>query len=198
MNRLAIGISTLAVCLLMTGCAIGQNGASANQTGTTSGQLVFQNKTSEMRITPDKKMDASLVTTTDDTHIDVLDSQGHRVILNAEKTPALIVAYWCPHCQRTLQLLSNHQSQLSALPVLIHTGFPDGTTLAEAKKVVATEVKDLHLHGFTSYYALGSSFAKQYAPKGYPTLLYGSNEGVQSLVGEHVFSVWDEVLTTPL
>lgn len=163
--------------------------------GTASKQLVFQNKTKDMVVTPDSRVDPVPVTNVADTHLQVLDGDGNRVDLDVAKTPVLIVAYWCPHCQRTLELLSTHRTQLGQLPVLVNTGFPAGTTLAQAKRVEAAEIKDLKLQNFTSYYALDSSFGNQYAPKGYPTLLYPSATGVQSLNGEHVLSVWAQVLS---
>ncbi|GMA61417.1 hypothetical protein NZD89_17055 [Alicyclobacillus fastidiosus] len=193
MNRLPIAVSLLAFCALASGCAA-LHLPSAQTAGTASKQLVFQNKTKEMVVTPDSKVDPVPVTDVADTHLQVLDGQGNRVMLDVAKTPVLIVAYWCPHCQRTLELLSTHRAQLGQLPVLVNTGFPAGTTLTEAKRVEAAEVKDLKLQNFTSYYALDTSFANRYAPKGYPTLLYPSATGVQSLNGEHVLSVWAQVL----
>ncbi|WAH35299.1 TlpA family protein disulfide reductase [Alicyclobacillus dauci] len=197
LNRLFTLISSGVLSLLLaSGCATVTNGTDTTTNGTSAAKpkLAFQNRTRELVVTPDTKVDPSPATDVDYTHVSVLTAAGKRVVLDARQTPILFVAYWCPHCQRTLELLSSHKSELSRLPVIVNVGFPKNTELQEAVQVEAEETKQLNLHGFQMYYALDPAAGDKYAPQGYPTLAYENVRGIQTLFGEHTLSVWTSVL----
>jgi hypothetical protein len=186
------GLSILTAALLagLSGCgAQGQTKQSV-----ASQPISFQNETKEMLVTPDQTLDPSIPRGVDYTRIQAVNGDGQTVTLDAERTSILVVAYWCPHCQRTLKLLSQYRPSLDTVPVLLNVGYPSGTTLSEAVHVEQEEERALGLHGMTSFYDLDPSAGDKYAPKGYPTLVYKSSRGLNTLFGEHTLAVWKQVL----
>lgn len=190
-NRL-LKLSTIAaICLnltFVTACGVSSQKSPK--------QIAFANVTKEQVIRPDAKVDPSVVKGTDYTHVKVINSAGKTVTLDARQHPILFVAYWCPHCQRTLINLSKNRSKFAQLPILVSLGFPSNVSLATAVKVEHSEEQQLHLASFQVYYALSPSAGNTYAPKGYPTLAYfnSSKRHLMTLFGEHTLSVWEQVL----
>lgn len=183
--RATIGLSALLI-FLVSGC--GQSVTAA------AGPIVFVNRTSQMRVQPDASLDPTRAVGIDERQIPVLNDRGTRVYLDAFRGPILFVAYWCPHCQRTLLLLTNHRRNLRQIPTLVFVGYPPQTTFAEARQVVREEHRALHLANFPTFYALSQTAGDTYAPKGYPTLAYPTETGVDLLFGEHTLSIWQKVL----
>jgi thiol-disulfide isomerase/thioredoxin len=184
MGRWAFGLAV--VCLgVLGGCAPLLGGPQQNPP--------FAVKVNEQKVTPDSALDAVPADAARYRSITVFDANGRRVTLDAANAPVLFVAYWCPHCQRTLQLLSQNRSELRRLPVMVSMGFVPGTPLSEAVRLTQQEETALHLSGFKTYYALDPS-SRQWIPRGYPTLVFDRNGALQMLYGEHTLDVWQKVL----
>ncbi|MFD1674553.1 TlpA family protein disulfide reductase [Alicyclobacillus fodiniaquatilis] len=175
--------------IALTGCGI-----ETHSTKTASTKATFQNLISDDVIKPDTKLDPHKPFGVDYTHVEVVDAKGHHVTLNASKTPILFTAYWCPHCQRTLRLLSSQQNTLQRMPVVVSFGFAKNTTLKTAVGIQHAEISQLKLHGFKVYYDLSPSAGDEYAPLGYPTLAYDSGGSIVTLYGEHTLDIWKQVL----
>ncbi|MBX6351944.1 MAG: hypothetical protein IRZ10_01315 [Thermoflavifilum sp.] len=155
----------------------------------------FSVKTAEQRVTPDNTVDPIPAATNIYGALHVLDASGHKVELDARRTPILFVAYWCPHCQRTLQLLVQNRDRLARLPVVVSMGFVPGTSVEQAVSLTRQEEQALHLAGLTIYYAVDPS-SRAWVPNGYPTLVYAADGQLRMLYGEHTLSVWQQVLSS--
>ncbi|MCY0875710.1 MAG: hypothetical protein OWT28_05530 [Firmicutes bacterium] len=123
--------------------------------------------------------------------VTVQTASGTPVRLTPALLPALVAAYWCPHCQRTLVLWMRHQLSAMREPVLISTGFAPGTTLVQAEQLTRQEEAALHIHGLRVYYWLANW---QPVVKEFPTLLFSENGKEQMLQGEHTWHVWHKAL----
>ncbi|WP_040290153.1 TlpA family protein disulfide reductase [Alicyclobacillus hesperidum] len=157
--------------------------------------LVFQNRTSDNIIAPDTKLDSQPVRGSLYKDVLVLQANGKSAHLDVTHGPLLFVAYWCPHCQRTLQLLTKLQSQLKQIPTLVDVGYPSGATLADAVRIDRAERAQLHLANFPTYFILAPNAGDQYAPLGYPTLVYRQGGQTLSLFGEHTSAIWKQILS---
>lgn len=174
---------------IVTGCGMfGGNG----KTPTTS--MAFQNRTSDMLVTPDAKLDPTIVQNETYRAISVVNSSGHPQVIHVGHQPVLFVAYWCPHCQRTLQLLTEYRAKFGVLPIIVCVGYSNGTSLSAAVRVERQEERVLHLAHFSVYYALASTAGNRYAPEGYPTLVYRDKGELKTLYGEHSLAIWEQVL----
>lgn len=198
-------VSALVLSFAVTGCGqatTGQGGKQPSQTTTQSraadaaGNPPFQNKLKVEVGQLDQNYDPKSVSASTFTHVQVVDGQGQKMTLSAAKQPILFVAYWCPHCQRTLVMLTKNESKLRQLPVIVSMGFQPGTTVAQAKKLTDAEHTTLGLSNqFHVYYGLYKNNAK-YVPIGYPTLVFSDGQKLQMLAGEHTLGVWQHALST--
>jgi|GEM_PF-2013795 len=205
----AKSLLALALVFVMSGCGNTANtsGNSANtgnsqansvQSGNgqtdAAGNPPFQNSL-KLEVAPVVKTYNPVAANPQDfTRIQAVDANGKTVTLDARKEPILFVAYWCPHCQRTLVLLSRNESQLSQLPVVLSMGFQPNTTLAEAKKLTAAEHSALHLSSrFQVYYGLNVD-AKKLVPIGFPTMVYSARGKLEMLYAEHTLAIWKQAL----
>ncbi len=150
----------------------------------------FQNLLRAEMATPLNTFNASPVNPADRRMI-VVTGSGSRVQLDTKLLPTVIAAYWCPHCQRTLVLLDHYQKTLKRLPIVISTGFAQGTTLAEAKRLTAQETAALHLRGFRVYYLLHNWRA---SVTEFPTLMFLRDGRWMQLYGEHTIAVWRKAI----
>lgn len=150
----------------------------------------FQNLLKAEIVIPSNTFNASPANPPDK-HLTVLTGSGARVQLGPQLLPAVIAAYWCPHCQRTLVLLDRNQKSLKRLPIVISTGYAQGTTLAQAKSLSAQEVASLHLQGFHVYYLLHNWRS---TVTEFPTLLFLRNGRWMQLYGEHTLAVWRKAI----
>lgn len=167
---------------VLTGC-----GNSSQQ----SPVLKVSNLTAEEKVTPDPQFDPKELANASAylASLTVVDEHGHKVKLNHTARPILFEAYWCPHCQRTLLLFHKTESIMKQAPIVISTGFPQGTILPEAVAASNKEFGLLGLSGFTVYYALGNVQVPTY-----PTLLFHQNQSVNLLIGEHSRHIWEQAI----
>ncbi|WP_067616861.1 TlpA family protein disulfide reductase [Alicyclobacillus acidiphilus] len=193
MQKTIVWLAGLLAAGCLTGCSIAWNDSHAKVQATTQ-QISFQNRTDELVGPVDTKLDPTPVKQVDYTKIPVVDGEGRHVSLDARKQPVLFVAYWCPHCQRTLKLLSQEFHSLKQKPILVCVGYSQGTTLRQAVAVQHQEQTALHLAAFQVYYDLNPKAGDVYAPAGYPTLVYQANDQLLSLYGEHTAAIWRQVL----
>lgn len=166
----------------------------ANQTTNTAvsaggGNPSFSVLTSVDKMTPDGQFDPTLASEQTYAKVTVYDAEGHKVTLDARKQPILFEAYWCPHCQRTIQMFEKQIGQLPVKPVLVSLGFAKGTTFLQAKAIGEEETAALGIKGLSVYYFIDPNTAK-YVPEGYPTMVFNDGETLKSLYGEHTFSAW--------
>ncbi len=126
--------------------------------------------------------------------IEVLTSTGQTIQLDATKTPILFVAYWCPHCQRTLVAFLKHVPR-NQMPIIVSLGFVPGTSLAYAQQLTHEEWAALHFseQNIQVDYVLGQA-ASQYVKDGYPTFVFSYHHQLLKLVGEHVWPIWAKAL----
>ncbi len=150
----------------------------------------FQNLLKAEIATPIDTFNASAANPADK-HMIIVTGSGSHVQFGPKLFPALITAYWCPHCQRTLVLLDRRQKTLKRLPIVISTGFAQGTTLAEAKNLTAKEVSSLHLRGFRVYYLLHNWRS---TVTEFPTLVFSRGGKWMQLHGEHTIAVWRKAI----
>ncbi|RIV29300.1 hypothetical protein D2Q93_00085 [Alicyclobacillaceae bacterium I2511] len=188
------GIIALLVTFI-TGCSIlGSNGVEPAKGNQSQENPPFTLLLNREITTVDSHYDPQIVQGDLYHHISVYAANGRQVALDVAKQAVLFSAYWCPHCQRTLVLLDEHQLSMKTLPVIVSTGFAPGTSLQTAKRLTAEEKRGLHLSGMTVYYLLGSGF-RQFVSEGFPTLAYESKGRVNLLVGEHTLQVWQHVFS---
>jgi thiol-disulfide isomerase/thioredoxin len=173
----------LAMCLvLLAGCASGGQGPTvqvANETG--------------VEVTrPNPNYNPAPLQSADEVkQLQLYDADG-KIVHPSPGTPLLIVAYWCPHCQRTLVLLNANKDKLKRLPVVISAGFQPNTTLQQAKDITREEFRLLGISDFQVYYCL-SQFSRDLLPM-YPTFVFSSDQGLVRLSGEHTLDVWKKAL----
>lgn len=182
----AIHLLLVSVSLLMlTGC-----GNNTQQ----SSVLKVSNLTAEEKVAPDPQFDPKELANASAylASLTVVDENGNKLKLNHSTRPVLFEAYWCPHCQRTLVLFHKTAPIMKQAPLVISTGFPQGTTLPEAVTASKREFALLGLSGFTVYYALGNVQVPTY-----PTLLFHQNQSVNLLLGEHTKDIWEEAIVDP-
>jgi thiol-disulfide isomerase/thioredoxin len=176
-------LPTLGLCLtLLTGCASGGQAPTVQVANETGVEVTRANP----NYNPVPLQSADEVK-----QLQLYDANGQVVHPNPG-TPMLIVAYWCPHCQRTLVLLNANKNKLKQLPVVISAGFQPNTTLQQAKDITRQEFKLLGLSGFQVYYCL-TDFSRDLLPM-YPTLVYSSDQKLVRLSGEHTLDVWSKAL----
>lgn len=131
-----------------------------------------------------------------DEHIRVQTSSGKWISLNAMQHPTLFVAYWCPHCQRTLVMLEHNRSKIAQWPTIVFTGYPPGFPLQWAKAIAREEQQALHLPTIAhADFLIGNDDMKYIT--GFPYLMFVHRGQLTSLVGEHTFSVWQQALARP-
>lgn len=184
-------VAALATVAFVVGCT---RVVEATHSTNVATSISFQNRTKEMVGPVDTKLDPHSVAGVNYTSIPVVNANGDHLTLDASQRPVLFVAYWCPHCQRTLQLFTKNMASLGQKPILVFVGYNKGTSLGQAVQVEHEEVRQLHLADFEVYYNLSSSASDTYAPLGYPTLVYRSGFGLLSLYGEHTLAIWEKVL----
>jgi thiol-disulfide isomerase/thioredoxin len=173
----------LATCLfLLAGCASGGQGPTAQVANETGVEVTRPNP----NYNP-----APLQSADEFKQLQLYDADGKVVHPGLDK-PLLIVAYWCPHCQRTLVLLNANKDKLKQLPVVISAGFQPNTTLQQAKDITKEEFRLLGISGFQVYYCF-TQFSRDLLPM-YPTLVYSSDQGLVRLSGEHTLDVWKKAL----
>jgi thiol-disulfide isomerase/thioredoxin len=134
---------------------------------------------------PDTKFDPVTKQVSYYSPIKVLDSNGNTVTLNANKSPIIFEAYWCPHCQRVLQELSHNRSQIQHVPTVVSMGFPQGTSLQQAVATTQDEFASLGITGFQVYYLLNPPRLNYV----FPTSVFSNSGQDELLVGEHSLSV---------
>ncbi|MCL6548117.1 MAG: hypothetical protein K6T30_04315 [Alicyclobacillus sp.] len=149
----------------------------------------------EERVAPNPRFDPAPASPSLYTRVPVWTADGHQAVLDARRRPILFVAYWCPHCQRTLVLLSQHQTKVGEMPDVVSMGFVPGTSLREAKQLTRQEEQALHLTGLANRtYYLVRPDANRYIPNAYPTLVFRHGWKLEMLSGEHTLQVWQTAL----
>ncbi|SIS97763.1 TlpA family protein disulfide reductase [Alicyclobacillus vulcanalis] len=190
----------MAVCMswLAVGCGTPAN--SLSQATAASGRhaphpLVFQNLTGAMNEGQDPRWDPKAAPTGVYDDVTVVTASGRQEVLSVRDAPLLFAAYWCPHCQRTLQLLTSIESRLKQKPILVNVGYPPGTTLQTAARIAREESQVLHLAPFQEVFILNPDAGDRYAPLGYPTLAFYRAGRDWTLYGEHRASIWEKALS---
>lgn len=143
---------------------------------------------------PAEKWDAKTVNDSLYNSVKVLNQNGKAVTLNVSNTPLLFEAYWCPHCQRTIVMLSANRSSLNKVPTIISTGFAPNTSIKQAVYISDQEFKALDLHKFKVYYLLNHSLLSKYVTD-YPTLVFQKNGHTERFAGEHTLNLWERALS---
>ncbi|WP_041695143.1 TlpA family protein disulfide reductase [Alicyclobacillus acidocaldarius] len=188
------------IAMLTVGCGvIGQSQASG-EVAKTSGRdrphpLVFQNLTGAMNQGQDPRWDPRPASVGLYGAVPVWTASGRQEVLTPERQPLLFAAYWCPHCQRTLQLLTAIRHRLKHMPVIVNVGYPAGTSLQTAIRIAREEDAALHLAPFEQVFILTPSAGDRYAPLGYPTLVFRQGSALWSLYGEHRAEIWEKALS---
>lgn len=197
MRRWWLAAVVPALILALAGCGT----VTAPKTTTTTTQSTgssldppFRVVTSLEVVTPDAKFDPTAASLSLYQSIPVYTASGKVVHLDATKQPILIEAYWCPHCQRTLLLFNKHSQAMKQRPVLISTGFAQGTTLQQAVQIGKAEEAALHLQAYQVYYYIAPDYAKRLVPVGFPTLVFPWKGKVDALYGEHTWAAWQPAL----
>ncbi len=201
MRRWWLAAAVPALILALVGCGTvttpntttGAQGTAASSKGS-SLDPPFRVVTSLEVVTPDAKFDPSAASLSLYQNIPVYTASGKVVHLDARKQPILIEAYWCPHCQRTLLLFNKHSQAMKQRPILISTGFAQGTTLQQAVKLGEAEDAALHLQNYQMYYYIAPNFATRLVPVGFPTLVFPWKGKVGALYGEHTWAAWQPAL----
>ncbi len=195
----ALSLLTTAV---IAGCGAAQsnNSAGGHSNGAEVGSTrqdpnpPFVNRLKDLPATPDPRFDPTSARASIYSDITVYAANGRKVVLDAKNTPILFVAYWCPHCQRTLVLLNKNRQSLSQFPTLVSMGFAPGTSLAEEVRITQEEMNYFHINHVKEYYYLGSN-SQKLTPQGYPTLVFPGKRGVLAMFGEHTLSAWQQALS---
>ncbi len=125
-------------------------------------------------------------------HVVAQANNGKREVLDATKIPMAFVAYWCPHCERTLAMWKLHHAHF---PDLVFVGYPQGTTFSQAKQRAWAEIRYFHLPVTANQvnFVIGNQ-QDQYVPKGFPNYVYAVGHQDKSLLGEHTWKIWHSVL----
>lgn len=193
---------SLLTTVVVAGCGTAQsnNSAGAHMNGAEVGSTrqdpnpPFVNRLKDLPATPDPRFDPISAHASIYSDVTVYNANGRKVVLDATNTPILFVAYWCPHCQRTLVLLNKNRQSLSRFPTLVSMGFAPGTSLAEEVRLTHEEMDYFHIYNVKEYYYLGSN-SQQLTPQGYPTLVFPGKGGVLAMFGEHTLRVWQQALS---
>ncbi|MDQ0190241.1 TlpA family protein disulfide reductase [Alicyclobacillus cycloheptanicus] len=203
MRNIWLGAALAAGLTVFTaGCGAVQAPQAQSQTNTTqpvsqqAANPPFYNETKLDVVTPDPNYDPTSVNPAAYQNLTVYTADGKKVHLDAAKEPILFMAYWCPHCQRTLLLLQKNRSTLKTLPVVVSMGFQPGTTLSQAVKIGEEEKRGLNLTAYQIYYDVDTSQYAALAQKGYPTLVFSDKGKLNQLFGEHTLSVWQQALNS--
>ncbi len=153
----------------------------------------FRDKLNMNYVQPITKLDWSVGDSAIFGTVTVLNGEGKKEILTSNNKPILFVAYWCPHCQRTLLQLAKHLKPRE-MPIIVSLGFVPGTSLSFAKKVTGEEFSQLKIDqkSVTIDYVLDRN-ANKYTQYGYPTLVFSHHGQLLKLVGEHSWTVWSNV-----
>ncbi|WP_062305363.1 TlpA family protein disulfide reductase [Alicyclobacillus sendaiensis] len=188
------------VAVLAVGCGAIGHSAGSGQVAKGSGRdrahpLVFQNLTGAMNQGQDPRWDPRPASSGLYGAVTVWTASGRQEVLTADRQPLLFAAYWCPHCQRTLQLLTSIRHRLRRMPVIVNVGYPAGTSLQTAVRIAREEDAALHLAPFEEVFILTPSAGDRYAPLGYPTLVFRQGNALWSLYGEHRAEIWIRALS---
>lgn len=211
LNRKAFMCCLVVLSTLAVGCGATtkKNSAPAATTTTTQVQKTvatsqistslgdnapFSVRTGESLVKPQSTWNAKPLSSTTYNDVHVLDESGKPVTLDVSKSPILFEAYWCPHCQRTLVLLSSNMSDIKSKPILVSTGFAPNTTIQQAVSISHQEFKSLNLAKFKVYYLLDKSLLAKYVVS-YPTLVFDKNGKAQEMLGEHTLPLWERALS---
>ncbi|MCL6516534.1 hypothetical protein [Alicyclobacillus sp.] len=125
----------------------------------------------------------------------VVTPDGRQETLHPADRPVVFLAYWCPHCQRTLVLWDQHWSELPVKPVIVATGFQSGTPLADARRIEEDEIRGLHLqHIQFDAYLLDADEGKRVI-QAYPQAVYELDDQLLTLTGERTLDVWKQVFS---
>ena len=184
----ALYSAIIACSLVLTACGTPGQGASQSQ------NPPFKNELQSEKVVPGKSFNPTPASSSVYQNITVTASDGKQVVLHPKDQPILIEASWCPHCQRTLVMLDKYQKELKQLPIVVSTGFAQGTSLADAIKISNQERQALHLQNYKEYYLLNPVTAKQLVPQGFPTMVFPYQGQLMTLMGEHDISVWKKAL----
>ncbi len=183
-------ITSVAIVFLV-GC--GQNLPNKNVSQSDSTMITFTNLLNDMVIKPNPNFNAVSAKATEYNKIAVFTKNGQKILLNASQKPILFEAYWCPHCQRTLVLLNKNLKNKDQMPIIVSTGFPAGTTIAEANRVNQEEMSSLHIQGDEVYYLLDSD--SDNSVQHIPMLVFPYHNKLDILYGEHTVNVWRHALS---
>ncbi|WP_206830497.1 TlpA family protein disulfide reductase [Alicyclobacillus fructus] len=188
------------VSVVAAGCGTPAAGDTHGQAAKVAGRdrvhpLVFQNLTGAMNEGQDPRWDARPASSNLYGKVVVWTASGQKEVLEADRQPLLFAAYWCPHCQRTLQLLTSIRRQLKRAPVIVNVGYPAGTSLQTAVRIAREENAALHLAPFQEVFILTPTAGDRYAPLGYPTLVFRQGNSLWSLYGEHKPEIWEKALS---
>lgn len=155
----------------------------------------FQNITAFEKVTPSSVWNPTKVSVSTYEHVLAINNNGKKSVLDAKKQPMLFLAYWCPHCERTIDMWTIHQKQIKSFPLLVFVGYPDGTSLAIAKQRAWAELHYFHVPVKENgvYFVIGSKQTK-YVPNGFPALFFERGHYIESLLGEHTWSIWKKVI----
>lgn len=176
-----------AAATILTGC--GQKHIAKNIT-----YPPYENLLNSDKLIPDANFDTKLASESVYSKVKVYTANGQAMTLDAISHPLLFTAYWCPHCQRTLEALQQNSHKLKELPYVVCMGFGPQATLQSAVKIEKQEIQDLGLKAMNFYYIVGDPEEADYIPNGYPTLIFSQGNKLLSLSGEHEFSIWQTAL----
>lgn len=210
LNRQAFICSLVVLSALSVGCGASKNTTTApvatnttqvqktaatKETSTSlGGNSPFSVRIGEDLAKPQSTWNPKTVSSSTYSDVHVLDASGKPVTLHVSNSPILFEAYWCPHCQRTLVLLSSNLSGIKSKPVLVSTGFAPNTTIQQAVSISHQEFKSLNLAKFQVYYLLDQSLLSKYVAS-YPTLVFEKNGKTQEMLGEHTLPLWERALS---
>jgi thiol-disulfide isomerase/thioredoxin len=155
----------------------------------------FENRLNALPTTPANVLNAKPADPAVYASIPALTPEGASLTLTPSERPVVFVAYWCPHCQRTLVLWDQHWSELSVKPVIVATGFEPGTPLAQAKQIDADEIRGLNLkHIQFDAYLLDTNIGKKVI-QAYPEVVFQQGDQLLTVTGERTLAVWKQVLS---
>lgn len=192
-------VGTLLVALALTGCQTVQQTTSNSKPASVNPVTVarqtpqFTNLLDVDLVQPISTWDAKPVPNqAAESAIRVQTESGQWVTLNAKQHPILFVAYWCPHCQRTLVLMNQHFHSPNDWPTIVYVGYANGFPLSSAVKIADEEKETFHL-SFTKPYFLIGTVEKKYID-GFPFLAFADGKQVDFIVGEHTWPMWEKAM----
>ncbi|MCL6600306.1 MAG: thioredoxin [Alicyclobacillus macrosporangiidus] len=155
----------------------------------------FENRLNALPTTPANVLNAKPADPAVFSSIPALTPDGAPLTLNPSDRPVVFLAYWCPHCQRTLVLWDQHWSELPVKPVIVATGFEPGTPLDQAKQIEADEIRGLNLqHIRFDAYLLDTDVGKKVI-QAYPQVVFQQGDRLLTFTGERTLAVWKQVLS---